>query len=107
MKVRIDGQVVELTAAQAKRLKALQLPDNTAERDAALKAAVAYLLGELTPETMGRRLAAARTAEASTLAAAKQVALLAIEDGAAEATTARQIGVDRMAVREWLGKRVR
>ena len=39
------------------------------------------------------------------MAAAQQIATMAVEDGAPVAPTARTIGVDRMTVLKWLGKR--
>lgn len=80
-------------------------PDDQDERDAALSAAVQYLLGDTTTTQAGDELLRARQRAAEALAAARQVAVMAVEDGRPEATTAREIGVDRMALRGWLGKR--
>lgn len=74
-------------------------------RDTALLAAARYLAGEATPASVGKTLARARSRVAAQWVAAKVVAKLAVGDGAAEAATAREVGVDRMALRRWLGKR--
>jgi hypothetical protein len=74
-------------------------------REAALLAAARYLAGQIDPADQGKVLARARARAEAQLAAARVIAELAIDDGAAEATTAREIGVDRMAVRKWLGKK--
>lgn len=53
----------------------------------------------------GRALSEARAAEREALATARAAAIRASEAGLSEAGTARALGVDRMAVRGWLGKR--
>jgi hypothetical protein len=53
----------------------------------------------------GRRLAAARAEEAAAREQARELAIAAIVAGQTEAGVARALGVDRMAVRNWLGKR--
>ena len=50
-------------------------------------------------------LTGARVAEHEAYVAARQVAVMATRDGAEEAPLARALGVDRMTVRKWLGKR--
>ncbi len=80
-------------------------PDDQPIRDEVLSAAVQYLLGDVTTTAAGDRLRRARADSERALAAARQVALMAVADGAAEAATARELGVDRMALRGWLGKR--
>jgi hypothetical protein len=57
--------------------------------------------------TAGRRLAAARTKEAAAMTQVRETAIAAYAAGETEAGIARALGVDRMAVREWLGKRQR
>ncbi len=79
-------------------------PDDQPEREAALSTAVQYMLGETTAAEVRERLNRARVEAMEALAAAQQFAVMAIEDGGAEATTAREVGVDRMTVRSWLGK---
>jgi hypothetical protein len=79
--------------------------DDDRLRDAALLAAARYLAGEVTPSEVGKTLARARAKADEQLAIARTVATLAVSDGEAESVTAREIGVDRMALRKWLGKK--
>jgi hypothetical protein len=51
------------------------------------------------------RLAKARVKLDTELDEARRIALDALGSGAAEAEVARILGVDRMTVRKWLGKR--
>ncbi len=80
------------------------------ERQAALIVAYQLLLDqdrvlELVDE-MARKLVRARASEAAALAGLRQAALTVIRPGgASEAGFARRAGLDRMAVRAWLGKR--
>ena len=53
----------------------------------------------------GIRLAKARRVVDDALAIARAVGRAACADGAPEAATARELGVDRMALRKWRGKR--
>lgn len=53
----------------------------------------------------GQQLAEARAAADTALQRARTLAVAAAADGYPEATAARRLGVDRMAVRNWLGKR--
>lgn len=83
-------------------------PDDQDEREAALIAA--YRLLTETPENLIDELAAARTAartaEIKALAGLRQIAITRINNGDdTEAGYARRAGLDRMAVRKWLGKR--
>lgn len=102
----------EMTDEQAKRFTAgLEListrypePDDQMERDAATSATVQCILGETTVQEQARNLRDARIHTATTMAAAQQVARLAVRDGAPKATTACQIGLDRMTMRKVLGK---
>lgn len=79
-------------------------PDDADEREAALTVAYRAMaeddLDGLVRE-YGAKLLAARRAEVEALAALRQLAGY----GMPEATFARTAGVDRMAVRTWLGKR--
>lgn len=54
---------------------------------------------------VAKRLAAARTKLDAEMDKAREVALDALGSGATEAEVARIVGVDRMTVRKWLGKR--
>lgn len=80
-------------------------PDEADERNAALSAAVQYLLGDADASTAGAELAAARAAAERAMVAAQQIAVMTVADGGSEAETARRIGVTRMTVRQALGKR--
>lgn len=53
----------------------------------------------------GRKLRSARKAQQAALEAAKVAALQAIEEGQTEVAVAAALGVDRMTVRKWSGKR--
>jgi hypothetical protein len=53
---------------------------------------------------IGRTLAAARRAEREQADLARAATLRAAEEGRPEAAIARELGVDRMTVRKWLGK---
>jgi len=53
----------------------------------------------------GRKLRSARKAADDAYEAARLVALDEIAAGTAEAVVARELGVNRMTVRKWLGKR--
>lgn len=56
-------------------------------------------------EAAGQRLSAAKTELDAAYANAREVGLSAIAAGGKEATVARTLGVDRMTVRKWQGKR--
>jgi hypothetical protein len=100
-----------LTEAQIARVHPVRIwarypdPDDSMERDAALSAATQYLLGETTIDDAGESLLRARIRASEALAAAQQIAVMAVEDGMAEAEAARLVGLDRMTVRKALGKR--
>lgn len=53
----------------------------------------------------GQRLVSARIRQAAALAACREAAIEAHEAGLAQAEIARLLGVDRMSVRAWIGKR--
>lgn len=84
-------------------------PDEDAaeERQSALTAA--YRLMVESPEDVvdefAQKLFAARLAEAEVLAAIRQAAIILTPKGWTENGFANAAGVDRMAVRKWLGKR--
>jgi hypothetical protein len=82
--------------------------DDRDDREAALTAA--YRLMTEVPENLIAELAAERTAariaERKALVALRRVGVTRIGNGdATEAGFAQQAGIDRMAVRRWLGKR--
>jgi transposase len=53
----------------------------------------------------GRKLRSARKAAQDALVAAQSAALAALAEGATEVEVAKSLGVDRMTVRKWAGKR--
>lgn len=103
-----EDQIDDLLAAADEIEKRYPDRDDQDEREAALTAA--YQLLTEAPEDLIAELAAARvaarTAEIKALAGLRQVALTRISNGDdTEAGFARRAGLDRMAVRKWLGKR--
>lgn len=81
-------------------------PDEQLERDAALSAALQYLLGETTPADANRTLIDARNAEQRAYTAALQIAVMAHRvGGVPKATAARESGIDRMRLLKALGER--
>lgn len=82
-------------------------PDDEAERQAALMVAYQLMLGQSdVVDEHARKLQRARGDESMALAGLRQAALSLIPDGQeTESGFARRAGVDRMAVRTWLGKR--
>ncbi|GAA3590881.1 hypothetical protein [Streptomyces osmaniensis] len=81
--------------------------DDQPERDAALSTAYQLLLGQdEVIEELARKRDAAKAAESQALAGLRQAALMLIpNESRTESGFAKQAGVDRMAVRGWLGKR--
>lgn len=79
-------------------------PDQQDERNAALSAAVRYLLGEVFPADFGREMGRINSALCEAKAAARAVALLAVDDGVSEISLHRELGVTRRTLRLWLGK---
>src|SRR5690606_1438439 len=73
-------------------------PDDTDDREAALTAAVQYMLGELTVEEAGRRRRETKAAERHARVQAIQVALMSAEDGMPTAAAAREVGLDRQVL---------
>lgn len=82
-------------------------PDDQAQRDAALATAYRLMTGdEKVIEELAEARVAARAAEVNALAGLRQAAHMLIPDGSrSEAGFARQVGVDRQAIRKWLGKK--
>ena len=56
-------------------------------------------------ERAGAKLRRARVAVAAAIEEAERVALAALAEGETEVAVARALGVDRMTVRKWAGKR--
>jgi hypothetical protein len=103
-----DDQIDELLHTAGEIEEQYPGQDDADDREAALTAA--YRLKVEAPEDLVAELAgertAARVAERKALVALRQIAVTRINNGdATEAGFAQQAGVDRMAVRKWLGKR--
>lgn len=74
------------------------------EREAAFSAAVQYVMGDLDVVSVGKDLSTVRLAMSKAMAAAQGITLAAAADET-ESALARELGVDRMTIRKWLGKR--
>jgi hypothetical protein len=102
-----DEQIAELTRTAEQIADRYPDPDDADDREAALTVAYRIMSGdESVVDELAKQLAAARTAQARSLAGLRQAAVTLIPDGdQTEAGFARRAGLDRMAVRGWLGKR--
>jgi hypothetical protein len=103
-----DDQIAELLRTAGDIEEQYPDEDDRDDREAALTAA--YRLMVEAPEDLIAELAServnARAAERKALVALRQIGVTRINNGdATEAGFAQQAGVDRMAVRRWLGKR--
>lgn len=113
LRVWLSPALPELTAEQLDRLAdederidaRYPDPDEADLREAALSAAVQYLLGETTVDDAGRRLGHARWEAAMAVAVSQQLAAMAVADGTSEVKAAAAAGIDRMTLRKTLGKR--
>lgn len=100
----LDDEQYDRMLSEADEIEARHpAPDDEAERDAALSATLQYILGEVTVEAAGQALVRARLAEMEAYAAARQVARLAVLDGAAKATAATDAAIDRKSLYRALG----
>jgi len=108
------GDTVTLTGEQMDHLIDASLDidqrypdeDEQLERDAALSAALQYLLGETTPDIARETLVSARAAERRAYVAALQMAVMAHRLGGVDkAPAARAAGIDRMRLLRALGER--
>ena len=100
-----DDQIDDLTRSADDIGEQYPDPDDQAERDAALVAAYRIMVGEDIIEELAAARTAARDAESTALAGLRQAARMLIPDTETQAGFARRAGVDRMAVRDWLGLR--
>lgn len=106
IEVPLDG----LTHSQRLRLLdtwpviAARYPEEPAMRLAAYRGARQYIAGDLSTTSAGGALATARGHEKLAIAAACQIAIMAVGDGRPESHIAAELGVDRMTVRKWVGK---
>lgn len=118
--VRVGGTVRTIPAAKVARFEAINAQlddlfpddrgrDRSHERAAARQAAALYLLGDLDTYDAGDALADARRALDAAAAAARVVVMLANEDRGPghEAPLSREVRVDRLTVRKWIGKQDR
>lgn len=95
--------------AQLKATLAEEYPgaDGKKIRNEVLDTAREYLRGEVTVKEIAEELADARLELATAIATAKVVGLLAIENGGLEQSTARELGVDPVTVRDWQAPSIR
>lgn len=107
-------QVAQFTATAREIAARYPDPDDQDERDAALIAAHRLMVEDprVVVKDVAAELTAARTALIRALAGARQCAVTLIVDDTgrgieSESGFAREIGVGRSSVREWLGKRRR
>lgn len=102
-----DQQIDELTATAHDIADRYPEPDDRDEREAALTAAYRLMTGDtMLVDELGAELAAARAVEVRALAGLRQAAVTLVPArDESEANFARRAGIDRMAVRGWLGKR--
>lgn len=95
---------IRIVAEQAKLIEARIDADLQDERDAALSAVVQFLLGETDAEQAKRALIDARAAERRATAAAASVGAMLTLSGTSEVAAAAAVGIDRMTLRDALGK---
>lgn len=102
-----DEQIDELTTAAEDIAERYPDPDDQEDRDAALFAAYQLMARpqEDVLAEMAGRLEQGRTMERRALAGMRQAAIMLVPSEQSESGLARKLGVDRMAVRGWLGKR--
>ncbi|QFP94824.1 hypothetical protein SEA_MARSHAWN_38 [Mycobacterium phage Marshawn] len=82
--------------------------ENAHRRHAAIEAAARYLCDEADlPEAIGDELAVAREEYEKATAAARMVVLLSVEDGASELGLSQRLGINRLTVRKYRGKKDR
>lgn len=102
-----DEQLERLTDEAMALAEQYPGPDGADDRETALTATTQHILGETDLLAAGNELAHARAALRWATVQARTLARLAVADGVSEVETAARLGVDRMTVREWLGKRRR
>ncbi|APC43632.1 hypothetical protein SEA_LILPHARAOH_32 [Mycobacterium phage LilPharaoh] len=82
-------------------------PEDEHRRRAAIEAVGRFLCDEDAVEKIGEELAEAREQYEAASAAARAVVLLAVEDGASELGLAQRLGINRLTVRKYRGKKDR
>ncbi len=102
-----EDQVTELHAIVNEIEERYPDPDDQDDRNAAMSTAYRLFLNQdEVLDELAVELIEARAAEATALAGLRQAAQILIPSGRrTEAGFARQAGVDRQAVRKWLGKK--
>ena len=101
---------VELTDGQRDRFIMIwddvtdRYPDDHESTSAALSAGLQYILGDTNPAAAGQALARANAAVVEAKAAARAVALLAVDAGVSEYALHQELGITRRTLRLWLGK---
>lgn len=100
----LTEEQIETVAEQARSIDARIHPDLQDERDAALSAVVQFLLADTDAEQTKRDLMSARAAERRATAAAAQVGVMLVAQGVSEVAAAERVGIDRMTLRDALGK---
>ncbi len=99
---------IERVAAESREIdRYYPEQDRQGERDAALSAVVQYLLGDATPEDVGRALIDDRRRERETFAAAVWMAVSLVRDNPTryKKIAAERVGIDRMSLLKALGER--
>lgn len=100
-----DEQIERITGEARSIAERYPDPDEQMERDAALSAAMQYLLGESDVEDANRALIETRRRAAEAFATSVQLAVMLVRDGTPKATAARKVGIDRMSLLKALGER--
>lgn len=97
------AELARFTAAWDRIHETYPQESDSQAREVALTAALEYLSGEMTPAKIGIKVRQMKAQRAQVNAAAKEIAILAHEDGVAETDLARAIGVDRgNTIRRWI-----
>jgi Homeodomain-like domain len=110
------GSQINLTKDEASILAQLKsvatgwYPDDEGSANTAVSAAVRYLKTDrsarnATIQSVADDIAEARGASAFALAEARGTVVVAVADGWSENALAQALGVDRMTIRKWRGKR--
>jgi hypothetical protein len=110
------GSQIDLTKdevailVQLKSMAAHWYPDDEGSANTAVNAAVRYLKTDrsargATIESVAEDIAEARGASAFALAVARGTVVAAVADGWSENALAQALGLDRMTIRKWRGKR--
>lgn len=99
-----DEQRATFEAEISEIMAAYPDPDDQDVRDAAMSAALQYILGETSADEVRQKNIAAIQATANARAAVRTVARLMSATGVSESQISRDLGVTRITVRAALGK---